>query len=151
MPFPSFPGSRERTLGTRLKYRSFSDGVFMIICGNLSFGCEVLGLVFAGYVPLTSQSPCRTIVHCAASYIPHLSCFWDNVIFATPSQSLSVISLIEVSYPKNPKMCWSCSSDGRATVFYFGGRVSKSYHPSQCFRPSSDKGQRFDRYRDLWH
>ena len=49
------------------------------------------------------------MVHCAASYIPHLSCFRDNVILAIPAPLshfllfLTEISLIEFSYPKNPK------------------------------------------------
>ena len=44
-------------------------------------GC-VLGLMFAGYVPLASQSPYPIIVYFLASYRPHLSHFLENVIFA---------------------------------------------------------------------
>ena len=58
--------------------------------GNITFtappggGGEelVLGLMFAGYVPLASQSPYPIIVYFLAYYIPHLSHFLENVIFA---------------------------------------------------------------------
>ena len=43
---------------------------------------RVLGLIFAGYVPLASQSPYPIIVYFVASYRPHLSHFWANVILA---------------------------------------------------------------------
>ena len=43
-------------------------------------GGEVLGSRFAGYVPLASQNPYPTIVYSVASYRPHLSHFWANVI-----------------------------------------------------------------------
>ena len=44
-------------------------------------GGGVVGPSFAGYVPLASQNP-RTpiIVYSVASYRPHLSHFWANVI-----------------------------------------------------------------------
>ena len=38
----------------------------------------VLGLIFAGYVLLVSQSPCPIIVYSVANYGPHLSHFWAN-------------------------------------------------------------------------
>ena len=41
-----------------------------------------LGLVFAGYVPPASQSPYPIIVYSVAKYRPHLSHFWEDVIFA---------------------------------------------------------------------
>ena len=50
----------------------------------------LLGFSFAGYVPLASQSPCPIIVYFVASYRPHLSHFWENVIFAIPTKSLSI-------------------------------------------------------------
>ena len=53
-------------------------------------GGGVLGFSFAGYVPLASQSPCPIIVFFVASYRPHLSHFWENVIFAIPTKSLSI-------------------------------------------------------------
>ena len=40
----------------------------------------VLGSSFAGYVLLASQSPYPIIVYYVASYRPHLSHFWANVI-----------------------------------------------------------------------
>ena len=39
-----------------------------------------LGSSFAGYVPLASQNPYPIIVYSVASYRPHLSHFWANVI-----------------------------------------------------------------------
>ena len=38
-------------------------------------GGGVLGLIFAGYVPLPSQSPNPIIVYSLANYRPHLSHF----------------------------------------------------------------------------
>ena len=43
-------------------------------------GGGVLGSTFGGYVPLTSQNPYPIIVYSVASYRPHLSHFWANVI-----------------------------------------------------------------------
>ena len=48
-------------------------------------GGGVLGLIFAGYVPLASQSPYPIVVHFLANYRPHLSHFLENVIFAIPT------------------------------------------------------------------
>ena len=45
----------------------------------------VLGLMFAGYVPLASQSPHPILVYFLANYRPHLSHFLENVIFAIPT------------------------------------------------------------------
>ena len=45
-------------------------------------GGGVLGLMFAGYVPLASQSPYPIIVYFLANYRPHISHFLRNVIFA---------------------------------------------------------------------
>ena len=42
----------------------------------------LLGLMFAEYVPLASQSPYPIIVYFLANYRPHLSHFLENVIFA---------------------------------------------------------------------
>ena len=46
--------------------------------------------MFAGYVPLASQSPYHAIVYFLANYRPHLSHFLENVIFAIPTYSLSI-------------------------------------------------------------
>ena len=48
-------------------------------------GGGLLGLIFAGYVPLASWSPCSIIVYSVAKHKPHLSNFWENVIFAIPT------------------------------------------------------------------
>ena len=45
-------------------------------------GGGLLGLMFAGYVPLASQSRYLIIVYILANYRPHLSQFLENVIFA---------------------------------------------------------------------
>ena len=39
----------------------------------------LLGLIFAWYVPLGSQSPYPIIVYSVANYRPHLSHFWANM------------------------------------------------------------------------
>ena len=36
------------------------------------------------YAPLASQSPYPVTVYCLANYIPHLSHFLENIIFAMP-------------------------------------------------------------------
>ena len=41
-------------------------------------GGGVLGLIFAGFVLLASQSPYLIIVYSVANYRPHLSHFWAN-------------------------------------------------------------------------
>ena len=38
-----------------------------------------------GYVPLVSRNPYHNIVYSVAKYRPHLSHFWENVIFAIPT------------------------------------------------------------------
>ena len=45
----------------------------------------VLGLSFAGYVPLASQSPRPIIVYFVASYRPHLSHFLRKCHFRDPN------------------------------------------------------------------
>ena len=42
-------------------------------------GGKVLGFIFAGYVPLASQSPYPFIVYSVANYRPHLSHIWANM------------------------------------------------------------------------
>ena len=46
--------------------------------------------MFAGYVPLASQSPYLIIVYFWANYRPHLSHVLENVIFAVSTYSLSI-------------------------------------------------------------
>ena len=43
-------------------------------------GCleGVLGIIFAGYESLASESPYPIIVYSVANYRPHLSHFWAN-------------------------------------------------------------------------
>ena len=53
--------------------------------GWVGVGVGGLGLIFAGYVPLASQSPYPITVYSVANYRPHLSHFWANVIFAIPT------------------------------------------------------------------
>ena len=49
------------------------------------WGGGVLGLMFAGYVPLASESPYPILVYCLANYRPHFSNFLEKVIFAIPT------------------------------------------------------------------
>ena len=42
-------------------------------------------VMFAGYVPLASQSPNPIIVYFLANYRPHLSHFLENVTFVIPT------------------------------------------------------------------
>ena len=42
-------------------------------------GGGVLGLIFAGYVLLASQSPYPITAYSVANYRPHLSHFWANM------------------------------------------------------------------------
>ena len=48
-------------------------------------GVELPGLIFAGYLPLASQSPYPIIVYSVAKHKPHLRHFWETVIFTLPS------------------------------------------------------------------
>ena len=48
-------------------------------------GGVVLGLMFAGYVPLASQRPYPIKVYFLANYRSHLSHFLEHVIFAIPT------------------------------------------------------------------
>ena len=48
-------------------------------------GRGVPGLMFAGYVPLASQSAYHIIVYFLANCTPHLSHFLENVSFAIPT------------------------------------------------------------------
>ena len=53
----------------------------------------VLGLIFAGYVPLASQIPYPIIVYFVANYRPHLSHFWANTKFSRSQLSIYEITL----------------------------------------------------------
>ena len=55
-------------------FKSFSIDLGIRVGG----GGEILGLIFARYEPLVSQSPYPIIVYSAANYTPHLSHFWAN-------------------------------------------------------------------------
>ena len=49
-------------------------------------GGVMLGLIFAGYVPLASQSPYPILVYSVANHMPHLSYLLVKyVIFAIPA------------------------------------------------------------------
>ena len=52
---------------------------------KVGLGGGLVGLIFAGYVPLAFQSPYPIIVYSVTSYRPHLSHFWENVVFVIPS------------------------------------------------------------------
>ena len=53
--------------------------------GGLLPGKGVLGSIFAGYVPLASQSPFPILVYSVANYRPHLSHFCGNENFGIPT------------------------------------------------------------------
>ena len=94
----------------------------------------VLGLRFAGYMPLASQNPYPTVVYSVISYRPHLSHFWANVIVVSrtefnASRLLNIKTtagtifqpflnpcLPEFSYPKNTENVRPYSSNSTENV-----------------------------------
>ena len=53
--------------------------LFLFLHGANAPSGGVLGLIFAGYVPLASQSLYPIIVYSVVNYRPHLSHFWANM------------------------------------------------------------------------
>ena len=51
---------------------------------------RLVGLIFAGYVPLAPQNPNPIIVYSVAKCRPHLSHFRENVIFMIPTFCLCI-------------------------------------------------------------
>ena len=51
----------------------------------------VLGLIFAGYVPLASQNRYPIIVNSVAKHGPHLSHFWEKCNFRNPNLQNNLI------------------------------------------------------------
>ena len=49
------------------------------LCKNPGGRGYLPGYIFAGYVPLASQSPYPVIVYSVANYTLHLSHFWTNI------------------------------------------------------------------------
>ena len=101
-------------------------------------GGGVIGSSLAGYVPLASQNPNPIIVYSVASYRPHLSHFWTNVIVISRTE-LNVSWLLDIkttagtifqpqmflflnlclpefSYPKNPENLRPHSSNSTKNV-----------------------------------
>ena len=62
-----------------------------------------IGLIFAGYVPLASQSPYPIIVYSVANYRPHLSQFSgsNEEHFTFHSGTFANRKYEELSYPKS--------------------------------------------------
>ena len=58
---------------------------------------RVLGLIFAGYMPLASQNTYPIIVNSVATYIPHLSHFWEKCNFPNPNLQNNLILQKKVS------------------------------------------------------
>ena len=84
-PQPNFP--QFSNLVTHLRLLSFECVVLAVSSHPLCYlgyihppggGGGVLGLIFAGYVPLATQSPYPIIVYSVANYRLHLSHFWAN-------------------------------------------------------------------------
>ena len=63
---------------------------------TLGPGGGLLGSIFAGYVPLASQSPYPIIVYSVANYRPHLSHFWAYMSFS--QSQLSHFTFMYVPY-----------------------------------------------------
>ena len=57
-------------------------------------GGGLLGSIFAGYVPLASQSPYPIIVYSVANYRLHLSHFWANMSFLRSQLSLFIFMYV---------------------------------------------------------
>ena len=92
-------------------------------------GGGVLGFSFAGYVPLASQSPCPIIVYFVASYRPHLSHFWKNVIFAIPTKSLSnCASTLSILYIGHPKLNGFCLWTGVFLLLFHKQQLSELFN-----------------------
>ena len=77
---PKVLNSRFVTYSTLLDMTPSTPKVFKrvmetdsIIIRGINCGGRVLGLIFAGYVPLASRSPYPIIVYSVANYRPHLS------------------------------------------------------------------------------
>ena len=94
-------------------------------------GGVLLGLIFAGYVPLASQSPYPIVVYSVANYRPLLNRFWAKTYFSQSQLSHFLICIYLIlnkehltfhlqykhsgmfakrkyeglSYPNNQKMC----------------------------------------------
>ena len=60
-------------------------------------GGGVLGLIFAGYMPLASQNPYPIIVNSVAKNRPHLSHFWEKCNFRNPNLQNNLILQKKVS------------------------------------------------------
>ena len=87
--FESYIDSNNVLIISRITFRdcrvhNFFPTNFLEIAVCPGGGGGVLGLMFAGYGPLASQSPYPIIiiVYFLANYRPYLSHFLENVIFA---------------------------------------------------------------------
>ena len=71
----------------------------------------LLGLIFAGQAAGLSEPLPRYSLFCGQLQTPYQSLLGKYVIFAIPTQSLSIYGTFanrkyeQLSYPKNPKMC----------------------------------------------
>ena len=79
-PLPDLPNIFVIVVKTCVCRRSVDNKA--VILSYPSGGGVVLGLMFAGYVPLASHSPYPIVVYFWANYRPHLSHVLENVIFA---------------------------------------------------------------------
>ena len=76
----------------------------------------VLGLIFAGYVPLASKSPSlpHCCLFCGQSQTPSESLLGKYVIFAIPTQSLSIF--FELSYIHDMFFIWTLTINSISTI-----------------------------------
>ena len=98
-----------------------------------SRGGGVLGLIFAGYVPLACQSPYLIIIYSVANYRPHLSHFWANMrerVSSTTESKLSKSRWIKVS--KIP-----CAEDTESVCSYVTLIGSKQSNIWNCTNQTS--------------
>ena len=82
---PIYPLMRKKLYATKSVLSHQSAPITQQSSPRVGGGGGVLWLMFAGYVPLASQSPYPIIVYLLANYRPHPSHFLKNVIFAIPT------------------------------------------------------------------
>ena len=109
-----------------LMFLFYSKCMGFFVC--LSEPGGVLGSIFAGYVPLSSQNPYPVIVYSVAIYRAHLSHFWPRIVLVLNP------CLLEFSYPRNPENVRSHSSNSTKNV------TPSHYSQSTCENATPSSG-----------